>query len=348
MTEAVAGAVAVAVGAVIRISGFDPYFYLQWHINSQCNLSCAHCYVQQRRAELDETDLFLILAKYKDFLRQKGIKGRIQFSGGEPFLSGSLTPLLLQARKDGLPTRVLSNGTLITAEVASALQRTGCSTVQISIDGDASVHNELRGSNNAFERATEGAMHLRNNNVPVTFMMTVSGHNHLSLKSVWDVSRQYADRFSFSRLVPIGVGSRMSGDVLTVKETKRLFKIFHVLKADDKHPVSKPMRDPLWHPYFKRCNPHLLNGCSIGYNGICIDSDGTVYPCRRLPIPLGNVMTDNLADIYNSDVLNQLRDRDRLKGKCGRCPMRWQCGGCRAIAYALTGDYLQQDPQCFR
>ncbi|KJU83800.1 radical SAM domain-containing protein [Candidatus Magnetobacterium bavaricum] len=338
----------------MRISGFDPYFYLQWHINSQCNLSCAHCYVQQRRPQLSEAELFLVLDKYIAFLNQKAIKGRIQFSGGEPFLSGALMPLLVQAGKHGLPTRVLSNGTVITAELASALPQTGCRTVQISLDGDRTMHNDLRG-NNAFERALEGAINLRNNNITVTFMMTVSRRNHLSLKCVYDICRQYADRFSFSRLVPIGTGSQMSSDVLSIKETKRLFKAFFELKSDDgspksriSKPISRPMRDPLWHPYFKRCNPYLLNGCSIGYNGVCIDSDGTVYPCRRLPIPLGNILTEDLADIYNSEVLNQLRNRDLLKGKCGRCPLRWQCGGCRAIAYALTGDYLQQDPQCFR
>ncbi|MBF0317232.1 MAG: radical SAM protein [Nitrospirae bacterium] len=349
--EAVAGVAADAVEeAVIRISGFDSYFYLQWHINNQCNLSCAHCYVQQRRPQLSEADLFVVLGKYTAFLNQKGIKGRIQFSGGEPFLSGALMPLLMQAKKNGIPTRVLSNGTMITPELASALKQTGCRTVQISIDGDSSVHNDLRGSN-AFERALEGAVNLKNNNITVTFMMTVSMCNHLSLRPVYDVSRQYADRFSFSRLVPIGTGSRMINDVLSAKETRRLFKTFLELRSDDTPPnnqISRPMRDPLWHPYFKRCNPYLLAGCSIGYNGICIDCDGTVYPCRRLPIPLGNIMREDLADIYNCEVLNRLRDRDMLKGRCGRCPLRWQCGGCRAIAYALKGDYLQEDPQCFR
>ncbi|MBF0538786.1 MAG: radical SAM protein [Nitrospirae bacterium] len=345
----VAVAAAVAVEEEIRISGFDPYFYLQWHINSQCNLRCAHCYVQQRSPQLSEPDLSLILSKYISFLNRKGIKGRIQFSGGEPFLSRSLMPLLLQAKSAGIPTRVLSNGTLISRQIASDLKKTGCPTVQISIDGDIRTHNEIRGSN-AFEMALEGAANLRNNNIKVTFMMTVCRRNHLSLKSVYDVSMQYADRFSFSRLVPIGVGSQMSDDVLSVRETRRLFKAFFDLnpKSHQESQISRPMRDPLWHPFFKRCNPYLISGCSIGYNGVCIDSDGSVYPCRRLPIPLGNILTQELDDIYNSEVLNQLRNRDLLKGRCGKCPMRWQCGGCRAIAYALTGDYLHDDPQCFK
>ncbi|MBF0345093.1 MAG: radical SAM protein [Nitrospirae bacterium] len=329
---------------MLRISGFDEYFYLQWHINSQCNLRCAHCYAQQANPHLGVEELFLILDKYVAFLKKKGIKGRIQFSGGEPFLSKELFPLLMQAKNKNIPTRVLSNGTLITVQVAFELVKTGCRTVQISLDGDISVHNDIRGDK-AFERALEGAIHLRNNNIKVTFQMTVSRRNHLSLKPVYDISRQYANRFSLSRFVPIGYGIQMSNDVLSAKEMRGVFKTFTKLKSGNQ--IDTPMRDPLWHPFFNRCNPHLLSGCSIGYNGICIDSDGTVYPCRRLPIPLGNILTQDLDVIYNSKVLNQLRDRDLLKGKCGKCRLRWQCGGCRAIAYAVNNDYLHEDPQCF-
>jgi radical SAM protein with 4Fe4S-binding SPASM domain len=41
-----------------------------------------------------------------------------------------------------------------------------------------------------------------------------------------------------------------------------------------------------------------------------------------------------------------LRDPDLLKGRCGRCEYRALCGGSRARAYAMTGDYLEADPAC--
>jgi radical SAM protein with 4Fe4S-binding SPASM domain len=116
--------------------------------------------------------------------------------------------------------------------------------------------------------------------------------------------------------------------------------------------LEMPLRDPLWHE-FLRVSPRRyagwIHGCSIGFNGLALDCDGTVYPCRRLPIPLGNIRTESLSDIWrHSPILQQLRGRDSLKGRCRTCNRRWLCGGCRAMAYALTGDYLEEDPQCIQ
>ncbi|UCD34076.1 MAG: SPASM domain-containing protein, partial [Nitrospiraceae bacterium] len=88
-------------------------------------------------------------------------------------------------------------------------------------------------------------------------------------------------------------------------------------------------------------------------SGLTILPDGTMVPCRRLPVPIGNITSDSLREVWaSSDVLNALRDRSRYKGKCGSC-LRWaHCRGCRAIAYACSqsagkGDVLAPDPQCF-
>jgi len=94
-------------------------------------------------------------------------------------------------------------------------------------------------------------------------------------------------------------------------------------------------------------------GCAAGVSGLTILPDGTVTPCRRLPVPIGNVRTDSLREIWStSEVLNSLRDRSRYDGKCGTCN-RWSaCRGCRAIAYEFSRahgitNYLAEDPQCF-
>ena len=57
--------------------------------------------------------------------------------------------------------------------------------------------------------------------------------------------------------------------------------------------------------------------------------------------------TSPISGVVHS-ILNALRDRDKLKGRCGKCRRRWLCGGCRGVAFAVTGDYLNEDPQCFR
>jgi len=107
------------------------------------------------------------------------------------------------------------------------------------------------------------------------------------------------------------------------------------------------------------CRPlfALLNGndptvgalCSVGNNALTIMHDGTIYPCRRLPIPIGNALTDSFYKVwYTSEVLWNIRNTKNIKGKCSGCDFIPICRGCRAIAYALTGDYLAEDPQCWK
>ncbi|MEO5359340.1 MAG: radical SAM protein [Nitrospirota bacterium] len=307
--------------------------------------------MEEDKSPLGREALISIIEKYDEFLKRMGLRGRIHFTGGEPLICGDLFILLDEARKKNMPTRMLSNGTLLTRDTARALKDSGCKIVQISLDGDRQTHNAIRGEF-AYEKAMEGARILKKEGISVTIMMTLSVVNHNMLKPVYDEALAGAavDRFSFSRLVPIGRGASYRGDTLSKTQLKGLFKVGRQLKSD--HRMEMPMRDPLWGPYLNsrslsKCNPRLLSGCSIGYNGICVDTDGSVYPCRRLPLLLGNIMTDDFWKLWNDEILNLLRNRDALKGKCRKCHYRWQCGGCRAVAYAIHGDYMEEDPQCF-
>ena len=87
-------------------------------------------------------------------------------------------------------------------------------------------------------------------------------------------------------------------------------------------------------------------GCSAGVNGISIRNDGTVTPCTLLYISCGNILTDDLDDILNGIDMLKIKKRE-LKGKCGSCKFSKICGGCRAAAYQIMGDFLEEDSECF-
>ncbi|MGZ4820983.1 MAG: radical SAM protein [Terriglobales bacterium] len=91
----------------------------------------------------------------------------------------------------------------------------------------------------------------------------------------------------------------------------------------------------------------MTKGCLAG-TGVCfISHEGEVFPCGYLPAIAGDLRRQSFADVWeNSVVFNQLRDTDNLKGKCGCCEFRNICMGCRARAYAATGDYLDEEPFC--
>jgi radical SAM protein with 4Fe4S-binding SPASM domain len=93
----------------------------------------------------------------------------------------------------------------------------------------------------------------------------------------------------------------------------------------------------------------FIGGCGAGRLYCAISPEGNVQPCVFMPLVLGNLKTERLEDIWRSSpVFKDLRDRMKLKGRCGRCEFKFVCGGCRARAYAYHDDYLMSDPGCIK
>jgi radical SAM protein with 4Fe4S-binding SPASM domain len=99
---------------------------------------------------------------------------------------------------------------------------------------------------------------------------------------------------------------------------------------------------------FSGGEPELLGApCVIGKDGICVMPNGDILPCRRFPVSIGNLLTDSLSRIWEkSELLEKLRRKENLKGKCSSCEIK-ECRGCRSLALALTNDYLEEDPHCW-
>jgi len=91
----------------------------------------------------------------------------------------------------------------------------------------------------------------------------------------------------------------------------------------------------------------MTKGCLAG-TGVCfISHEGEVFPCGYLPALAGDLRKQSFADIWTSSIVfNKLREDDHLKGKCGCCEFRHVCMGCRARAFAATGDFLAEEPFC--
>ena len=91
----------------------------------------------------------------------------------------------------------------------------------------------------------------------------------------------------------------------------------------------------------------MTKGCLAGQAICFVSHDGEVFPCGYLPVSSGNVTKTSFADIWrDSRVFADMRDDSRLEGKCGLCEYKKVCMGCRARAFAETGDYMAEEPQC--
>jgi radical SAM protein with 4Fe4S-binding SPASM domain len=108
--------------------------------------------------------------------------------------------------------------------------------------------------------------------------------------------------------------------------------------------VGQPVGHPGGHPSDLNA---MTKGCLAG-TGVCfISHEGEVYPCGYLPVIAGDLRSQTFAHIWeNAEVFQELRDTAKLKGKCGCCEFRNVCMGCRARAYAATGDFMDEEPFC--
>lgn len=94
-------------------------------------------------------------------------------------------------------------------------------------------------------------------------------------------------------------------------------------------------------------NPPI--GCWTG-TWLTLNAEGDVSVCPVLLDSLtgGNVREKPLDELVEgSELFARITDRSRLGGRCGRCRYQYTCGGCRAMAYFHTGDYMAEDPTCF-
>jgi MoaA/NifB/PqqE/SkfB family radical SAM enzyme len=149
----------------------------------------------------------------------------------------------------------------------------------------------------------------------------------------------------FEKFIPLGRGEKIKHEVLSAEEVHWLYKsIFNLfsLKFVNNMARYKAL-------YVELNSKPKLKGaeCVVGRYGACILPEGTLLPCRRFYYGLGNLTKNEFIDIWlNSKVLKIVRDRKKLLGKCGKCRIR-SCHGCRAMAMAMSGNFLGEDPSCW-
>ena len=124
---------------------------------------------------------------------------------------------------------------------------------------------------------------------------------------------------------------------------ERLLEFFSIETEE-----SYPLPYQAFQVSFSEGEPELLGApCVAGVDGLCIMPEGNVFPCRRFPISIGNLLDQPLKQLWEtSEMLEKLKRKENLKGKCGRCFIA-DCRGCRSLALSLTGDYLGEDPHCW-
>jgi radical SAM protein with 4Fe4S-binding SPASM domain len=328
-----------------------PLRLLFWESTSRCNLACRHC----RRLDADAPSADdLTTDEFRGVLRSAASLARpiVVFSGGEPLLRDDWAELAGEARGLHLPTALATNGTLIDRPLAGEIAAAGFRRVSVSIDGaDAATHDAFRGVKGAFARALAGIDALRSVGQEVQINATVAAHNIDQLDGLYELARSTGSAaMHLFLLVPVGCGLEIapSHQLAPQRYEDALEWLADRQGGDiDVKATCAPHYHRLAAQRGMSLGRHAGRGCLCGLSVMFVSHRGEVFPCGYLPVRCGSVREGELAGIWrNSDVLAKLRDFDALGGKCGRCEYRGVCGGCRARAFAATGDYLAEEPCC--
>ena len=330
-------------------------FYIQWHITDQCNLRCRHCYQDRFNGgeDLDWPGLREVADRLCAALREWGSTACIHLTGGEPLMKPDLWPLLehLSRQPEVESLGVITNGLLLDRKTLERLSAPGgVRTLKISLDGADAPVNDLIRSPGTFQRVVENIGRARESGAfDVQLMFTVMKSNLGALPRFIQLGEDLgAQGIIIERFIPWGRGKKIREEVLDREQWRRMVQAFFELFGAELIEGEVPPHQA-FQVDFRGEGPELLGApCVLGTEGFCIMPAGDVYPCRRFPLSVGNLREESLRDIWEkSPVLNQLRDRRNLKGKCGSCRQE-DCTGCRSLAFCLTGDFLAEDPHCWR
>lgn len=328
-------------------------FYFQWHITERCNWRCKHCYHEgySPSGELSSVQLQEVITKMEHALNAWGKKAAVSITGGEPWIRAEdVIAIINRLQESPHFSRVdlLTNGSLLDDEACEYLSsKSIIRRVQVSIEGSAAAQNDAIRGAGSFDKIIASIRQLVKHNIKVGVMMTIAEYNYSDVIPTLEMlSGEGVETFALERFMPTGQSVKQRDKTLSVEHVKETFSKLNEWARTHNSPRALQYR-PLF--CMLEDDVHVGAMCSVGENALTILHDGTLLPCRRLPMPLGNILTDNLIEIWaESPILWQVRRPSGLNAKCGHCPDIAQCRGCRAMALAVTGNWLAADPHCWR
>lgn len=336
------------------------YFAFQWHITEACDQRCKHCYIYAlgSHAKFKETplsDMEKVIKNIQTFCSKAQRLPYIYITGGDPILHPQFWTLAELLKAQNIPFAILGNPFHLTAEVCEKLHKYGCRKYQLSLDGLQQTHDRIR-QPGSYDNTLAAIPLLRHAGIDVAIMATVSRWNYNEIPSLVDVVvAHHVDIFAFARYCP----DADSKDSCCSPEEYRsmmeqCWQKFEQHKDSD---TTFNMKDHLWtlfkyekglfNPVDYPDDDYVYDGCNCGNCHMTILSDGAVYACRRMESKVGNVLSDDLYDLFTRPEFDQYRIYEKFE-KCVKCELLRFCRGCPAVAYGYHGSMYAPDPQCWK
>jgi len=285
----------------------------------------------------------------------------LALTGGDPLTRPDLFPIIeFAARRSVRTSLTLLPTPLLESATIAELKACGLLRVGFWLQGSTPALNDSHGGGTGLHRRTLamiGACH--EVQLPVEVNTIVSRANFHDLDSMIDLMIRL-DVVVWNVVFFVPASRDEAGPMLSAREIEEVFARLYAAAKRVHFPI-KTSEAPQYRRYVlqqrSRESRGRLSAADVlaaapknaddSLETVFINHRGEAYPGRFLPLSAGDVTRQSLAEVYcHSPLLASLRDRSRLKGKCGRCPARAVCGGSRARAYVMTGDLFAPDPSC--
>lgn len=338
--------------------------WLAWEVTRRCNLSCIHCrssscFTASQHPDCSLDQAFRLLEDIACVASPV-----IVLTGGEPLLRRDIFEIASYGTTLGFRMALATNGTLVTPEVCEKIIASGIQIVSLSLDGsNASIHDNFRQQPGAFDETIKATEYFKKFNIPFLINSSISERNKHDIPNMCSKAKALGARAWYMfMIVPTGRGADIMTELVKPKDYQALLEWHYAMEKEEDEILVRPTCAPQYYRIrFEKMREENLNvrsrplsfspggnkGCLAGQTIALIDVDGNVLPCSYLSIPAGNVHKQPFYDIWQSSKLfKKFRDYSSYKGRCGSCEFIKVCGGCRARAYALKGDYLAEEPFC--
>lgn len=327
-----------------------------WETTRACDLACFHC---RASAQPCRDPLELSTAEAKKLLDDIAELDPpiFVFTGGDPLKRPDIYELVhYAAMKQMHPAMTPSATPLLTRDALLELKRAGLHRLALSLDGPtAELHDKFRGVSGSFAQTLQALAWCSAIGLPVQINTAVSKRNIGELENILAVIRDFKiAMWSLFFMVPTGRAGL--ADLPEPEQFEGAFARLFEMSRNVPFKV-KTTEAPHYRRYVLQHRRNSEYAGSDGVPGILpvneakgfmfISHTGEVQPSGFLPISAGNILYQNLTDIYReSKLFCDLRNSDNLEGKCRLCEFRDICGGSRARAYAMTGNLFAADPCC--
>ena len=332
-----------------------------WELTRSCNLACVHCRAAARDCPYEGELSLSECMRVMDEIAEVG-KPIIILTGGEPLLRPDVFDLAQYGDKLGFRMTMATNGTLLTPQIVHKMTASGIQRISISLDGaDARSHDAFRKVPGAFEGALRGIALAREARLDFQINTTITRANIEEFPKIHDLAVSLgAVAHHIFMLVPMGRGKDLAEGAISAEEYEKTLHWFYDRKGKAPLQLKATCAPHYYRIMRQRAKSEgmeinfqtfgldaLTRGCLGGIGFAFISHLGQVQPCGYLELDCGNVREKSFREIWlNSPVFHDLRDLKRYQGKCGKCEFIRVCGGCRARAYELAGNYMAEEPLC--